>query len=70
MKLCEQVISQSKPRVSTLTKIPKKGPNILAFHSYISGRKPKLSRHIKLKHTNIALSLQEATQKYQKLTDH
>ena len=33
-------------------------------------RKPKLSRHIKLNHTNIALLLQEATQKYQKLTDY
>ena len=32
--------------------------------------KPKLSRHIKLNHTNIALLLQEATQKYRKLTDY
>ena len=28
------------------------------------------SRHIKLSHTNIALLLQEATQKYHKLTDY
>ena len=33
-------------------------------------RKPKLSRHINWNHTNIALLLQEATQKYQKLTDY
>ena len=33
-------------------------------------RKPELSRHIKLNHTNIALLLQEVTQKYQKLTDY
>ena len=33
-------------------------------------RKPKLSRDIKWNHTNIALLLQEATQKYQKLTDY
>ena len=33
--------------------------------------KPKLSRHIKLNHTNITLLLlQEATQRYQKLTDY
>ena len=30
----------------------------------------KLSRHIKLNHTNIALLFQEATQKYRKLTDY
>ena len=30
----------------------------------------KLSRHIKLNHINIALLLQEATQKYRKLTDY
>ena len=33
-------------------------------------RKPKLSRHIKLNDTNIALLLQEATWKYRKLTDY
>ena len=33
-------------------------------------RKPKLSRHIKLNHTNTALLLQDATQKYRKLTDY
>ena len=33
-------------------------------------RKPKLSRYIKLNHTNIALLLQEATQKCQRLTDY
>ena len=32
--------------------------------------KPKLSRHIKLNPTNIALLLQEATQKHRKLTDY
>ena len=32
--------------------------------------KHKLSRHIKLNHTNIALLLQEATQKYRKLRDY
>ena len=33
-------------------------------------KKPKLSRHIKLNDTNIALLLQEATQKYRELTDY
>ena len=32
-----------------------------------SNLKPKLSRHIKLNHTNIALLLQEATQKYKQI---
>ena len=36
----------------------------------MSLRKPKLSWHIKLNHTNIALLLQEAKQKYRKLTDY
>ena len=34
-----------------------------------SWRRPKLSQHIKPNHTNIALSMKEATQKYRKLTD-
>ena len=33
-------------------------------------RKSKLSRHIKLNHTNITLLLQEATQKYRKLRNY
>ena len=42
----------------------------LFINFYFCWRKPKLSRHIKLNHTNIALLLQEATQKYWKLTDY
>ena len=42
----------------------------LGSSSKCNQRKPKLSRHIKLNHTNIALLLQEATQKYRKLTDY
>ena len=41
-----------------------------SFKQQILYRKPKLSRQIKLNHTNIALFLQEATQKYRKLTDY
>ena len=36
----------------------------------MSLRKPKLSRHIKVNHTNIALLFQEAKQKYRKLSDY
>ena len=44
--------------------------NILYKFQIVLLRKPKLSRHIKLNPTNIALLLQETTQKYQKLTDY
>ena len=42
----------------------------LPYYLNIYLRKPKLSRHIKLNPTNIALLLQEARQKYRKLTDY
>ena len=42
--------------------------NLVADGTFL--RKPKLSRHIKLNHTNISLLLQEAIQKYRKLTDY
>ena len=42
----------------------------LPYHLNLYLSKPKLSRHIKLNPTNIALLLQEATQKYWKLTDY
>ena len=41
---------------------------ILVVGSFL--KEPKFSRHVKLNHTNVALLLQETTQKYRKLTDY
>ena len=60
MHICKDRKGESKHQVTRTLNMTK----------IVFKKKPKLSRHIKLNDTNIALLLQEATQKYRKLTDY